>query len=64
MQAIRAAFTVFFLAILAFALLGWHWTASLPPDKMAGAHCVLGLAAAAALTAVVLVWKAKAAGTH
>ncbi|HVU23141.1 MAG TPA: hypothetical protein VHE13_03380 [Opitutus sp.] len=64
MNSIRAAFTTFFLAILVFALLGWHWSVALPADKMMGARFVLALIAVSSVTALVLIWREKAARVH
>lgn len=61
MKAIRAGFTVFFLAIIVFAILGWHWAVALPADKMMGARSVLAFIAAAAVGGLVVIWKAKIA---
>ena len=59
MKAIRAAFSLFFLAILVFAALGWHWAGTLPVDKMMGARSVLALIAASSIGGIFMIWKAN-----
>ncbi|HEY9156159.1 MAG TPA: hypothetical protein VIM69_13570 [Opitutaceae bacterium] len=59
MNKVRAILTVFLLAVLSSALLGWVWVGHLPSVKMQAARVVLTLAALAALSAITLIWSAK-----
>jgi membrane protein YdbS with pleckstrin-like domain len=63
MNAIRSAMTVFLLAVLAAAILGWRWVAALPPAKSEAARIVLSLAAIAAIIATTILWRAKPRST-
>lgn len=59
MNKVRLAMTVFLLAVLSSALLGWFWVGQLPSAKMQGARVVLTLASLAALCAITIIWSAK-----
>jgi hypothetical protein len=59
MNKVRSIMTVFLLAVLSSALLGWYWVGNLPAAKMQGARVVLTLASLAALLAITILWSAK-----
>lgn len=59
MNKVRALMSVFLLAVLSSALVGWYWVGGLPSAKMQGARVVLTLAALAALSALTIIWSAK-----
>ncbi len=59
MNTVRLIMTVFLLAVLSSALVGWSWVGVLPPAKMQGARVVLTLAGLAALAALTIIWTAK-----
>lgn len=51
--------TVFLLAVLSAAGLGWRWATVLPPAKLDAARIVLTVAGLAALVAIVVIWSVK-----
>lgn len=59
MNTIRSIMTVFLLAVLSSALLGWYWVGQLPAAKMQAARVVLTLASLAAFFAITILWSAK-----
>jgi hypothetical protein len=57
---VRLAVTIFVAAILAIVAVGWQWTgANQPPTGALASRIVLGLAAVAALIALVSVWRGQ-----
>jgi hypothetical protein len=55
----RGAITVFLLALVVAAFLGWHWSVALPAAKMQGARLMLALIALSAVGGMGVIWSAK-----
>jgi hypothetical protein len=58
MNKVRFAMTVFFLAVVLIAALGWRWTEVLPPAKEFYARMALGLVFVAGLGSMAVIWTA------
>jgi len=64
MNTIRGAMSIFLLAILTSAILGWRWAHVLPPAKLEAARLVLTGAALAAVVALIVIWSARPQKSH
>jgi hypothetical protein len=58
MNAVRIAISVFVLALISLAAMGWVWTSRHQPAAQATAsHVVLGIATLSGVVALVVIWR-------
>lgn len=63
MNSIRIVISLFILLLIVVAAMGWHWTAGhQPPAQAVASHVVLGLAMAAGVGGVALIWRPRRSG--